>query len=298
MDPKFQITENGQAVYKEDINQISENAALSGDRVLAELLRPPVRPTHVWSVSKAIIPGRVSGTTDNLSSTMIEPVPGGVRVLPGRAVVGASDDWQFGRPNETHGVCTAAFGDEPGGLVVPIQPNTGSLIYTRIDLVYVEMRIDVPSVTVSRKVKDPSSGVVQTKDVIKQVKTTATVKVANGYFGSMPHLPPDEWKVYMIPLAYLKVEGGYGAMSTLAKHLIWECSPQPAITGAVSASTLRSADGNWRIDGAVQQNNQFGQQAGRSTSYIPSTMVGEESLIIPVSINAYVSWDSISHLSG
>ena len=56
---------DGQEVEEDDLNGISENAALADDRVLAELVR--VRPYNGTSPSRGIMPYGYLGAAPNLS---------------------------------------------------------------------------------------------------------------------------------------------------------------------------------------------------------------------------------------
>ena len=292
MQPKFQLTQNGQAVYQEDINLISENAALADDRVLAELIS--LSPFPNTGMTKAIVPFRMSGKALEM---IVYPAPGGVMVVRGLAVVKTTTIKNELGDDLLSDVRSAVFGTDPaaGNLAefVPIQLPT---IPSRWDLLYVEVNIDVPSHLALRKVKDAGSSTVTTRELTTRFCTKATLRMLTGVGGGLPSLPPDEQDVrYNIPLAYIRIPAGSHEWHKIIKQHIWEIAPIASITSGLGVSALRAADGNWRPDGAVNVNTPWNRGASEGPpAYIPSTMVGEESLIIPVDINP----NAPSHVSG
>ena len=142
MEPRFQISQNGQELQKDDVNLVAHEAALADDRVLAELLR--LAPFDGQRVAKAILPFGHAGAA---GPTVAPNGPtGSVLISPFRAVIGSRSPVQVGAKDCWRDIRSAIFTAGPFALtsIVGFNPNPTST--PRWDLVCAAVAVDANGV--------------------------------------------------------------------------------------------------------------------------------------------------------
>ena len=269
MESQFQLTMNGQAVTRGDLNLMGETAALADDRILAELLR--MDPYASSTISRGILSNSPLFKDASTSHTMY--------VNPFRAIIGSRTDttallnWRDIR--------SAVF----AGSNVDLAANSSG--HSRWDLVYAKVSLAVPSSPMSVKVKDTSTGQVTTQSLATQLTSSVTVLVVTGTPGTTPAkpaLPSDDLTnhYYYIPLAYVMVFNGY-TTSALDGYQTWEIAPCLSLSPNTGTTSLAPANEQYKVGGTVDTNQPWNASAAwqKPPAYLPSTMVGKvERLIV------------------
>lgn len=301
MESRYQHTVNGQSVLQDDLNTIGEAASLADDRVFAELFR--MAPYDGSDVSKGILPYALA---DAGNEQLVAPngATGTVRVNPFRAFVGsrtavasdAKENWRDIRSSIAVGSTTltqeVSFGTAP---------PAGQ---TRWDLVYAVVSVDANAAAVARKVKDPTSKVVSSQNVVVTKSTTVTIGVVTGTASatpSFPSIPSDTGSSYYIPLAYVCLMDTYDASYTVQGYRIVHAAPVLAISRATSGKSVRVADQQYTPGGVVMttaMQQELGSGGGEyPMAYLPSTMAGTETVFVALDL-ANVTTAFHSHANG
>lgn len=286
MEKRFQLTSSGQQVQTSDLNLLGTESGLADDRVLAELFRLPPGAT----ATKWVIPygHQTSGKTPMVKG---DPTLGGVTVQPFRAFISSRtavgtdqrDSWRGSRSalNVVEAVTSAITTTVTIGANVTVNPRW-DLLWAQIDVDQ-----DAPASTI-RKIKSPTTGVV-TATTLYQYKTTNVVLgVTPGTTASSTPawstvtIPADSGSSYYIPLAYILVLASFGSGNVISNSGIAEVMPTLPVHRATGAQTLSVATANSTPTAAQQSawsNDGFGALGPRPHAFLPSTMVGGESLI-------------------
>lgn len=286
MESQYQHTVNGQEVQQDDLNAMGEAGALADDRVLAELLR--LAP-YDSGAAKAIVPFHIDGADvaswDPNDATI---VPSGsadskVRINPFRAVVGsrtaigtdAKKAWRDIRSALLVGATTLY---QETQLAVTAANH-------RIDLIYAQVNVDVNAAAVSRYVKTAGgSGSASLISTIKQ--TTVQIGVVQGAEAgspTRPALPADSGSAYYIPLAYVHLQHPHTLVTAIDPDWIEEVAPISMLSRALGASSLRPANMCHKIGGIIEG----GWAPYRPALYLPPSMVGGQSIVIPINTTVF-----------
>lgn len=286
MEPKYQVTENGQEVRISDIESMSTNAARADDRVLWELFRQV--PYNVAGPTKYVWTSGVDGWSpgaDN-STALVHPSPldGRIRVAPFRAAVSSLDTST--NMERVRGIRSGYHkpGTSSGWTLVALSANGSS--DPRWTLLYAALTPDTDGDITTVVKQDVSSGAVSAISVVLNTKTTVTLGTVNGTAAASPtypSLPADAAGVYYIPLAYILVPGSYNSGTVLDREAIYEVAPVASLHSATGGTTSRPANQQWAVGGTVDT-NQAGSDAAASLyrpgAYVPPTMVGREERLI------------------
>src|SRR5690606_13391206 len=93
---------------------------------------------------------------------------------------------------------------------------------------------------------------------------------------ALPPLPSDASGAYYIPLAYVRVQAGFGGGTVLTRADIWEVAPVVTLAQAVGGNALRPANQHHKEGGTLV--GAWPTTAGdRPHAYMPPTMAGGES---------------------
>ena len=309
---------DGQEVQLADVDNIGAVAGLADDRVLAELLR--LTPYDGTNVYKAIIPYSTAQSPTTLvpvgaptSAPIVQPngASGSVLINPFRAVVG-SRNTPSAAPSPNPAVnyqadTLANWRDIRSGIFV--NPVGSSLAYAialaanssgnpRFDLIYATVAVDGNGPSVSRRVKNPSTGSIATQSVPAYLTSAVTVNVVQGTAGSnpaLPSLPSDSSGNYCIPLAYVWVPNGFTSTSTVNTKDI-----RPSTFGSSGLAISRVIDPfeSFRVEPASANNDQSSNLyvqpsgpfawvtgPGRPGVFMPPTWVGGRQIIAEIDVS-------------
>lgn len=302
-DAQFQITEDGQEVQAEDLNQLGQISGLAEDRAFAELFRLPLAFGGSPTVSKAVIPFGVPGDVryDNnvigsgaVGLGTVSPSGasnGSIKVLPFRAIVGATADIavdgmvQAWRDIRSGLYAVSDDGSTPGHVVALAANVSGQ---PRYDLVYAAFARDANGASFTRYDKPASGGSVGPTTVVTTLVQAISIGVVTGTPGAtpaIPSLPADTAGTYYIQLAFVLVVSGFGASSSVNMLDIYDEAPVRAPSATMGYSSMVPATESYRIGGTVLSGPVFkpGVTSGlRSPLYIPPSMSGEDSIFFAV----------------
>lgn len=286
MESQFQLEENGQQVQQDDLDLLGEVSALADDRVFAEILR--LAP-YDGSVSRAILP---YGHAESGDDATVAPngASGTVLVRPFRAVVGSrtlSDalaNWRDIRSG-------IHAGSAVGGTEVTISANASG--NPRWDLIYAAVAVDANGVTDLRFVKDPVTLVAAEQAVTLTKVTTVAVGIVAGTAAASPTFPAtpsDSGSTYYVPLAYVRVPSGFTSTATVLEGDIAQADTVVSLSRAVGASSSRPASRSTAVTSAQQQS--WGSTGTRPSTFMPASMRGTETVLIPVDTSLASDVDS------
>lgn len=281
MEDRYQHTLNGQSVLQADLNVLGETSSLADDRVFAELFR--MAPYDGSTVRKGVIPyaHQESGATP-----LVAPngATGSVLVNPFRAVVGSRTAVSTHAKANWRDVRSAiAIGGSTLGQVVSFTANSSG--NPRFDLVYAAVAVDANTSSVTRKRKDPTTKVISTASVVTRLATTVSVGVQVGTPGASPAwpaVPSDAGGVYYVPLAYVRIETGFGASSTVFPRQIANQAPVLSLSRAAGALAVSPATSQYTLTGTQQEG--FGAGGNRPSVWMPPDMTGGQSLLIALDL--------------
>lgn len=297
MEPQYQHTENGQAVYEEDLNLLGENAALADDRTLAELLRMPPM-TGGGTVSRGVMPYRIAGWEwDPLGAGLVQPGVGKVVVRPFRAFIGSRTAVASSVKANWRDIRSAILlGASTLNTAVTFDSTTGAV--QRNDLVYAAVTIDADAAAANRKVKDPTTGQITTVSLVASKQTTVALGVVKGADNvtSIPATPTDAGAIYYIPLAVVHIPVSFGGSTPLSTDSVYELCPTVSLAESTGTQQVRPADGNWKSDGAVNTNYPWAF-TDRKPGHLPPTMVGSEEILVALDLTTAMG-ANVSHASG
>lgn len=287
MESKLALLASGQSLQTTDVNLIAEEAGLADDRTLFELLRLlPFSATP----QKAILAYGKDGWAKESGLTSTALVSGNtadatIRVMPFRAVIGSTDN-----SDETEKL----RGQRSGYLVgtstsfSALTISANASVSPRWTLVYAAVTPAAADPTVVRYVKDPTTKVVAGTTVTLTTSVTVTVSTINGTAAATPtrpSLPADASGTYYIALAYIWVPGSFGALSVVNRQYIHESAPVITIHSALGVSALRPIGEANRIGGSVDVAQTDHTQQFRPGCYMPPSMVGGESRLLPLQLS-------------
>jgi hypothetical protein len=282
MEDRVVINNNGREIETGDINVLGESSALADDRVFAELFR-----MSTSGVAKGVLPYAMNGSTpvailqpDVTARTFI--------VNPFRAFVGVRSDaagdgkklWR-----DVRSVISPAGAAVTRALTLAANASGNP----RWDLVYAVVAVD-SDVSQTRFLKDPSDESVTAASYVTKKQTTLSIAVVQGTpAGSptKPSLPADAGSNYNVPLAYVLVVDG---ATTLSQANVMDVAPILALAPSTAANIIRPASYCSTPDGALLTHVAWDLTgARRPGQWVPPSMVGGVSLIIPLRLSGAVS---------
>lgn len=278
MENIFKLDFNGQQVQKQDFESLGETAGLADDRVLAELLR---MAPYDGAASKGILP---FGHAESASVATVVPngATGSVIVNPFRAFVGSRVTAATSGLRNWRDIRSAVYaGLTTLGTQISISANASG--NPRWDLIYATMSIEVDSASATRKVKNPVTKVITDETVALFKVNTVGVSVAAGVASATPTMAPppvDGAGNYYIPLAWVRVPAGFNATSTVLPSDIAESTAVLSLSSSMGVSSARPASRASVATTAEQQ--LWGSSGVRPSLWLPASMRGSESLVIPV----------------
>lgn len=273
--PFYQLTLDGQAPFQDQINATWRESALADDHVFAELFRLAQYNGVVDIVDRAILPfGYRSVGTDksDQQQQVVTPSTGAVRIRSFRAIIGnrsGSYGSIIGSPGGTENAerqvdVRSGIYINAGDLDLPAN-SSGSTVW-----VCVYARVSVATATLATRYGRASDGTVGAHSVNLYTQCTVTVGVDVG----LPNDDPANG-IYYIILAYVRTVNGFGPTTPITLNDIREnsdCATPHFATGAVSS---RPANYCWSYI-------QWPNTGDRPNVYLPSTMVGGQSIWLPL----------------
>lgn len=286
-------TNNGQELPIDDVNAIAETAGLADDRVLAELLR--LEPYQGGASVKAVLPFGIENMQPGDSWTWwLRGYYGGLLVMPFRAFVGSRTPvtdgndmrkaWRdirsgvfIGLPNESIAIPNCQMAEVVGF-------ESGDGVNPRWDLVCAKITVDATQ-TATRYRKDPTTRVVTAASRVYQKTCPVVLQVVQGTAGAspaFPTLPSDSGSDFYIPIALVPLPLDYAAGAAVSGIL--ECAPVARMGSSAGVPTLQPANScfDTRLP-MLATNTPWTVAAGRPKAYLPATMNGGASRIIPMS---------------
>lgn len=240
------ITQNGQQIVAEDLNLLGEEAALAGDRVLAELFR--MAPFVSGSPAKGILPYRTANNGGSSGLVTPSSANGRVVVWPFRALIGSRVTAATDPKKNWRDIRTAVWTGVSPATSQSFLLAANASGNPRWDLIYAQVTLAANSTSVTRKIKHPTTKVISSTSLpVSTVDTVSVSVVAGTPAGSpgptWPALPADAGNVYYIPIAYVRVPNGFNATSQVAADDIViqaPCLSMADITGARTQSMATS----------------------------------------------------------
>jgi len=251
MESQFKLFYNGQEIQQTDVNLLGEVAGLADDRVLAELFRLP--RYDGTTVAKGIIPTTLGPARSTVLDRLVATngATGKVLVNPFRAVVGSRTLSTADGKKNLRDIRSSIFVNTGASVGTEVSFTAPSASNFRVDLIYAAVAVDVDDSSVSRKVKDPTSGVVSTSSVSVVTKTTVTIAVAQGTQSTtnptLPTLPTDAAGVYYIPIAYVRLRASYSGTTTFKTADIAVTAPLLSLSPSTGGTSSSVAEGNRSI---------------------------------------------------
>lgn len=298
MQPRLQLTLNGQEVQQGDINLIAKEAALADDRLLAELLRL-VPYSGAGAYTKAVIP-YATRTSLSVIGTVLAGA-GGVLISPFRAIVGSRTAAGTGALDNWQDVRSAIYTGSSTSLTNTISLTPNSTGNPRWDLIYAVVAIDAPGPSVPRYIKTRASTGVQS--IAATLVTTVTVAVTTGTAAATPAYPTlaaDAGGNAYIPLAYVRVPTGFTGASAVGNADVIDLAPVVPMSRALGVGTTQPADQNSNPAGTPFAAGSIGAFTAtantRSPLYLPPSMAGTETVLIAMDYTGGVG--TASHASG
>jgi hypothetical protein len=283
---------SGAEVRDQDLTAMADAGAFADDRTLWELLRlqpgsaTPDRGILPYAVRGAGIPALGDGFAAAMHNTALvqgNTSNGSVRVMPFRAIIGSTTLFATSPVEKLRGIRSGYHvGSTSMYSTVAIAANaTGNPRWT---LVYAIVAPNADGDTVTLKAKALSGGALSDQTIVVNKLTTVTVTSLDGTAGAnptRPALPADGAGLYYIPLAYLFIPTGFGASSSVLFSQIHEHAPVLTMSPAMGGASMMPASEQSRIGGVVDlAQNPNRNAAKRTGAYLPSTMVGCESVFI------------------
>ncbi len=302
MSHKYKLDFDGQSVVQDDYNGLAEEASTGEDHVYAELFR--LTPTDGATVYRGVVPYE--------AGAIIQPsgASGSVKIYPFRAIVGsrteAGDD-AVANVQDVRSSLSVADGSTSITSTLLLAANASG--YTRFDAIYAAVTVDSASTPITRKVKNPGTGVVTDESVSVYTRTAVTVSSVAGtpapFTPTFPTIPSDAGDVYYILLGYVRVLNGHGASTTVSVYDINDASPVISISSATGLGSCRPANKNNSSIGTSGSgtatlngvNRWTSAGAQRPSVYLPPSMVGVDSLLVAIDISSATSADW-SHQNG
>lgn len=288
MEKQYFISNDGQEVNASDLNTLGEMAGLMDDRVFAELFHPGPPGWPSSSSGKYILPSAdiANGNPGRYTEVVVAPAAlGTVAVAPFRAVIGSRVAYATSGKQYQQEIRSAIFASSTSSYYHSVSLTANSSGNARIDLIYAAITPDANSAGVSRKIKNPGTGVV-TPSTISVTKTTnVSVGVITGTPSATPVVPTltaDGGGTYYIALAYVRVPDGFTASSSVAAAdviNIAQCLPISPMTGA---HVSRPASANLGTAFSAAQLAAWANGGAKPNYTLPSTMVGEETIWLAI----------------
>jgi len=294
-EPQFFLANNGQQLQQGDVNDIGEIAGLMDDKVLGELFRLP-NWDATGSVTKFILP---DVKYDDPGDGNIKPhysttvyadgnADGGIQLRPFRAIIGSRSNADFAtdRSDYRSSVFFAASPSPTPEKSVTFSANASG--NPRWDLVYALVTPDTNSTNVTRKIKNPTTGVVTSASVSVFKITAVTTAIVVGTPSaspSLPTLPADGGGTYYIPICYVRIPNGFGASSVVLASSILNTMPVLPMTRNTGVGSVQVASSQHKVDGGALTTarvQSWGSTGTRPNYYMPPDMIGEETIWIAI----------------
>jgi hypothetical protein len=281
-DDRYIHTIEGQELQEADINQVAKTAALAEDYVLRELTRlfpngdarTPDRGVLTWEGTR---PGGTYGERNPLVKTA-DPTTKTVTVAPFRLCLGSRQ----GAFTDTDGA-RDAMEDNRSGLALgataveqDVSLGADTSANDRWTLVYASITVDSSTPTVTRFVKNPSTGVITATAVSVNRDcpvTLGTVLGAEAASPTRPAVPADAGSQYNVPLAYVYCPHPFTGSSVVDPDQIQTVAPCLSVSPGVGAVSCLPASGMWETTGPVVSNHTW-DGTSRPEPYLPSSMTG------------------------
>lgn len=277
---RYVHTVDGQEVNEDDLNNMSDNAGLAQDHVLAELLRPA---PYVAGVTKFVMPWDVAGNgTDSAAATVVPSgaADGKIKVMPCRIGLGSRDTVaNIGEENWADARSGLALGSNPLAQSIQLDPTVAN---NRVDLVYARIDVDLAAAGQSRFVKTPTApAAAQTISVRQECPITlGVVKGAEGVTPARPALPADGAGAYYVPLAYVFLSHPFTGAVPVDETAIHEVMNVLPLSRGVSGVSASPVDGLFKVGGCLTTLLDF-VPGGRPDPHLPPTMQGAHLKLIP-----------------
>jgi hypothetical protein len=268
MQKQFQVTEVGQEVELSDLNKIAEEAALTEDRVFAELLRMQYFGT---AASKGILPyglrnedywtqsrGVLASTGITNASVIISPF----RALVGSRVSAGTDADAF-----RYGIRSAipTYGNgQAMQLSATVSNNRWDLVYARVD-------VDLSEAAVPRYVRGSDNN-----DDVEQLSIFKSCSVVIGVVSgleatnpSIPDLPVDGAGAYYIPLGAVLLQHPFTLTTRILPKAIFEGNcPVVGVAPSAGGTDVKPSSNAQSLGTWTPAN-------GRPREYMPPSMTGK-----------------------
>jgi len=292
---------NGQEMTKDDRNITAALAATSMDQAISEFFRLPLNDSNA---KKGVIPyGMLEPNANEPQSAGIVASSGAtdrtVYIYPFRALVAVLEHATSSPEATWTGTRSVA--------VVPSTPSGSTLQFSivldataadkRCDLVYCKITVNAATVTETRYVRDPTTGVISTQTIPVEGSDLFELLVLKGTGSGSntpprPTLPSDDAPngVFYIPLAFVFLTTTFTGAATVLTGMIQEVAPVIPIARATGAMTMRVPDGAYETGGYVLGTRDFDVTLPRPYAYVPPTFGGGETLMI------FCSWNGSGDL--
>lgn len=296
MEKQVQVQVNGAPILQGDLNLLGETSALADDRVFAELFR--LKPTDGGTLHKAVVPYGHQSSSQPMDPQYAGIVLAGVtagKVSVGnfRALIGSrttiATDGKKAWQDIRSGILTGSLGDHKFQYTdVALAANSSG--NARIDLIYAVVTPDANSATVTRKVKDPTTGTIASASVVVTKTTNVTVAAVTGTPAAtpaVPALPSDAGGNYYIPLAYVRVRNGFNAGTMLAMKDVIEIAPVfSALPRSTGMQAVRFASAPLTAAKLATWANTGG---ARPRATMQTSAIGAERILIPIALPGAVA---------
>lgn len=294
---------DGQELAIPDWNAAGTIAGLADDAVISEILR--LTPYDGTSTYKTIIPYGSLPIENSLGSTATNPgtvqstgsANGAVNVFPFRGVIGSRTAVGTNPALNWTDIRSAVFVGGTTTLPQTIQLAANSSGNPRWDLIYAIVGpIDNPSGSATRRIKDPTTGVVTAVSVTTQLVNAISVTSLAGTPSSspaIPALPADSGGVYHIAIAAVRVPNGFSSTSTIANQDIRDVVGDWRLTAgagqtvappseAMFPTVLPASGNNDRVGFYTTHFNWTGSSGQRPPPFLPPGMAGGRQIIAEI----------------
>lgn len=289
---------DGQELAQADVNTILGPLGLMDDRVFAEFLRmPPFDGTNVY---KSIFPlggqaveGSLGGTAVNNAAVQSSGTANGsIVVSTFRCVIGSRTALGTSVLANYRDIRTGLF---VGPTFSYLLANNSSG-FPRYDLVYATLTVDTATGSQTRRIKNPTTGVVTSGPETTFLANPVTVAVVTGTGAAtplIPALPADVGGAYNVALAAVLVPNGFTSGTQVVQQGIRDLvgdknltngNGQTMIGMSPTAGVLTGpvmASGNNDRAGTYASNFPWGTTpaTSRSPVFLPPSMIGGVSCI-------------------
>ena len=282
------LSQTGREIFGADWDDNGATAGLAVSRVLQQLYE--MAPYDGSNVAKGVLARDGGIVIPDPAGAGTLGDSGAILVKPFRALVGSRTTAGANHLENERDVRSGLFVGTNSDNSTHIE-MVGDPLDTnpRIALVYATVTPDSPSTSVSRYMKDATSGVVSIVNVPTTLSTTVTVNVVYGTAtGSpiAPTIPADSGGSYNIPLAYVWVPNFSASTGFTLVHMVEDIAPLLFASPGSSSVSMRTARFNY--DASLWANSLGTSKGltsgGRQQTFIPRTMGGVESIQLAIDV--------------